>query len=193
LGNNSRLTRSVYDDFIAPRFSCRDVDYRKPLHIAGATLRLRACDGAPPSDDHGVDPNAQGEGKVTEQRLYQLIRQSHDIKDRTLRDRVPRSWRSGVCVHVRIMAQRCTIRTISRRQTMQSFLPLLLVFQLTPTAYAAELPGDSADGKRLHDANCMGCHDTGVYSRADHQVTSLDALKEQLVKQSYGEKRILRD
>jgi hypothetical protein len=34
-----------------------------------------------------------------------------------------------------------------------------------PSAYAAALPGDSAEGKRLHDANCMGCHDTG--SRAD--------------------------
>jgi cytochrome c5 len=28
--------------------------------------------------------------------------------------------------------------------------------------------GDSADGKRLHDANCMGCHDTGIYIRKDH-------------------------
>ena len=44
----------------------------------------------------------------------------------------------------------------------------------------AELPGDSADGKRLHDANCMGCHDTGIYTRKDRLVRSLDALKEQL-------------
>ena len=49
-----------------------------------------------------------------------------------------------------------------------------------PSAYAAELPGDSADGKRLHDANCMGCHDTGIYTRKDHLIRSLDALKEQL-------------
>jgi len=54
-----------------------------------------------------------------------------------------------------------------------------LMILLTPSAHAA-LPGDSADGKRLHDANCMGCHDTGVYTRKDRAVQSLDALKQQL-------------
>jgi cytochrome c5 len=44
---------------------------------------------------------------------------------------------------------------------------------LMPSACAAELPGDSADGKRLHDANCMGCHDTGVYTRKDRLVYGL--------------------
>jgi hypothetical protein len=63
---------------------------------------------------------------------------------------------------------------------MQSILRVLLLILLTPSAYAAELPGDSADGKRLHDANCMGCHDTEVYTRKDRHVGSLDALKEQL-------------
>ena len=48
---------------------------------------------------------------------------------------------------------------------------------LIASAYAAELPGDSADGKRLHDANYMGCHDTGIYTRKDRLVQSLDALK----------------
>jgi len=51
---------------------------------------------------------------------------------------------------------------------------------LIQSAYAASLPGDSADGKSLHDASCMGCHDTGIYSRTDRAVQSLDALKEQL-------------
>ena len=36
------------------------------------------------------------------------------------------------------------------RQTHQKQLLLLLM----PSAYATELPGDSADGKRLHEANC---------------------------------------
>ena len=36
-----------------------------------------------------------------------------------------------------------------------------------PSSAYAELPGDSADGKRLHDANCMGCHDIVIYTRKD--------------------------
>jgi len=54
-----------------------------------------------------------------------------------------------------------------------------LILLLTPGAFAAE-PGDSAAGKRLHDANCTGCHDTGVYTRKDRTVRSIDALKHQL-------------
>ena len=59
-------------------------------------------------------------------------------------------------------------------------LAFVLMAWLMPSAYAAELPGDSADGKRLHDANCMGCHDTGIYTRKDRLVQSLDALKKQV-------------
>jgi hypothetical protein len=51
---------------------------------------------------------------------------------------------------------------------------------LMPPAHAASLPGDSANGKRLFDANCTGCHDTSVLARKDRVVQSLDALKEQL-------------
>jgi cytochrome c5 len=50
---------------------------------------------------------------------------------------------------------------------------------LTASVQAA-LPGDSAAGKRLHDAKCTGCHDAGVYIRKDRTVRSLDALKRQL-------------
>ena len=63
---------------------------------------------------------------------------------------------------------------------MKSILCVSLLILLMPSAYAAQLPGDSADGKRLHDANCMGCHDTSIYTRKDHLIRSLDALKEQL-------------
>ena len=63
---------------------------------------------------------------------------------------------------------------------MKSILCVSLLILLMPSAAYAELPGDSADGKRLHDANCMGCHDTGIYTRKDRLVRSLDALKEQL-------------
>lgn len=63
---------------------------------------------------------------------------------------------------------------------MKSILCVSLLILLMPSSAYAELPGDSADGKRLHDANCMGCHDTGIYTRKDQLVRSLDALKKQL-------------
>lgn len=47
------------------------------------------------------------------------------------------------------------------------------------SAQAAPLPGDPVAGKRLHDAHCTGCHDTAVYTRADHSVRSLAALERQ--------------
>ena len=56
----------------------------------------------------------------------------------------------------------------------------LLLILLISTAYAATLTGDKANGKRLFDANCTGCHDTSVLARKDRVVQSLDALKEQL-------------
>ncbi|MDX8450842.1 hypothetical protein [Mesorhizobium captivum] len=39
-------------------------------------------DGQPPGTAYGIDVNEKGEGAVTEQRLYQLIRQSKPIVDR---------------------------------------------------------------------------------------------------------------
>lgn len=68
-----------------------------------------------------------------------------------------------------------------------SFAVLLLIASM-PTAHA-ELPGDSVDGKRLHDANCKGCHDTAVYTRKDRVVRSLDALKLQLDSCSHAAKK----
>jgi hypothetical protein len=72
---------------------------------------------------------------------------------------------------------------------MKSILGLLLLVLLMPSAYAAALPGDSAEGKILHDTNCMGCHDTGVYTRRDHRVRSLDVLKKQLGDCSHAAKK----
>ena len=72
---------------------------------------------------------------------------------------------------------------------MKRILCVSLLILLMASAYAAVLPGDGADGKRLHDANCMGCHDTGIYTRKDHLVRSLDALKEAVGRlQSHGKK-----
>jgi hypothetical protein len=39
-------------------------------------------DGKPPGDAHGLDVNAEGYGALTEQRLYQLIRQPGRVTNR---------------------------------------------------------------------------------------------------------------
>jgi cytochrome c5 len=71
---------------------------------------------------------------------------------------------------------------------MKSIPFVSLMILLAPSVHAA-LPGDSAEGKRLHDASCTGCHDTSVYTRKDRLVRSLDALKEQLVGCSHMAKK----
>ena len=63
---------------------------------------------------------------------------------------------------------------------MKIILCASLLILLMPSAYAASLSGDIANGKRLYDANCMACHDTSVLTRKDRAVQSLDALKKQL-------------
>ena len=63
---------------------------------------------------------------------------------------------------------------------MKSIPVVSLLILLMPSAYAAALPGDSADGKRLYDANCRGCHDTSIHTRKAQLVQSLDALKKQV-------------
>ena len=40
-------------------------------------------DGQPPGDAHGVDVDEHGSGTVSEQRLYQLVRQRGPIGERT--------------------------------------------------------------------------------------------------------------
>jgi thiol-disulfide isomerase/thioredoxin len=68
---------------IGYRFHARDLHLVMGPAVAGSTVRFRVLiDGKPPGDAHGVDTDAQGNGTVTEQRLYQLIRQPDRIADR---------------------------------------------------------------------------------------------------------------
>lgn len=46
----------------------------------------------------------------------------------------------------------------------------------TSGAQAALLPGDAAKGKTVHDKQCVACHDTSVYTRADRRVKSPEGL-----------------
>lgn len=54
------------------------------------------------------------------------------------------------------------------------------VMTLLALSTHAAVPGDSAEGKRLHDASCTGCHDSSVYTRKDRRVRSLEALEQQV-------------
>src|SRR6266850_6156085 len=68
---------------IAYRFHARDVHLVMGPAAPGASARFRVLiDGQPPGAAHGADVDDQGNGKVTEQRLYQLIRQQKPIADR---------------------------------------------------------------------------------------------------------------
>jgi thiol-disulfide isomerase/thioredoxin len=58
------------------RFRARDLHLVLGPGKDGKPARFRVTlDGKAPADDHGVDTDAQGNGTVREQRLYQLIRQ----------------------------------------------------------------------------------------------------------------------
>jgi hypothetical protein len=68
---------------IAYRFHARDLHLVMGPAAPGTSLRFRVrIDGQPPGAAHGIDVDEQGYGTVTEQRLYQLIRQPHAIVDR---------------------------------------------------------------------------------------------------------------
>ena len=68
---------------IAQRFHARDVHLVMGPAAHGKSVRFRVLiDGKPPGPSHGVDTDAQGNGTVSEQRMYQLIRQPGPIADR---------------------------------------------------------------------------------------------------------------
>jgi thiol-disulfide isomerase/thioredoxin len=68
---------------IAYRFHARDLHLVMGPATRGTSVRFRVLiDGKPPGAAHGTDVDDQGYGTVTQQRLYQLIRQPKPIADR---------------------------------------------------------------------------------------------------------------
>jgi thiol-disulfide isomerase/thioredoxin len=69
---------------IVYRFHARDLHLVLGPGKDGKPVRFRVTiDGAAPGKDHGTDVAADGTGTITGQRLYQLVRQSGGIADRT--------------------------------------------------------------------------------------------------------------
>jgi hypothetical protein len=72
------------DGSIVYRFHARDVHLVLGPPPSGQPLRFRVTiDGAAPGENHGADVDAAGNGTINEQRLYQLVRQTGTITDRT--------------------------------------------------------------------------------------------------------------
>ncbi|HEY2807347.1 MAG TPA: cytochrome c biogenesis protein DipZ [Steroidobacteraceae bacterium] len=69
---------------VAYRFHARDLHLVLGPGTSGADVRFHVTiDGAAPAGDHGADTDAAGNGVVTGQRLYQLLRQVGPVRDRT--------------------------------------------------------------------------------------------------------------
>ena len=68
---------------ITYRFHARDLHLVMGPMTPGTPVKFRVLiDGQPPGVAHGLDVDEQGYGIVTEQRLYQLVRQAKPIADR---------------------------------------------------------------------------------------------------------------
>jgi hypothetical protein len=66
------------------RFHARDLHLVLGPSSDGRPVRFRVLlDGKVPGENRGVDVDAQGNGTVSGQRLYQLIRQNGPVQDRT--------------------------------------------------------------------------------------------------------------
>jgi thiol-disulfide isomerase/thioredoxin len=79
------ITLNAANGQITYRFHARDLHLILAPAVRGTSVRLRILlDGRSPDAAHGLDVDHQGHGVVTEQRLYQLIRQPGGITDRTV-------------------------------------------------------------------------------------------------------------
>jgi thiol-disulfide isomerase/thioredoxin len=77
------ITSNAPGGRIAYRFHARDLHLVMGPAVRGAAVRFRVrLNGHPPGAAHGADIDAAGNGKLTEPRMYQLIRQSAPILER---------------------------------------------------------------------------------------------------------------
>jgi cytochrome c biogenesis protein CcdA/thiol-disulfide isomerase/thioredoxin len=75
---------SAANGAIVYRFHARDLHLVLGPGADGKPVRFNVkIDGKAPGDAHGTDVAADGSGTVTEQRLYQLVRQPGDVADHT--------------------------------------------------------------------------------------------------------------
>jgi cytochrome c biogenesis protein CcdA/thiol-disulfide isomerase/thioredoxin len=75
---------SAANGAIVYRFHARDLHLVLSPGADGKPVRFNVkIDGKAPGDAHGTDVAADGSGTVTEQRLYQLVRQPGDVADHT--------------------------------------------------------------------------------------------------------------
>ncbi len=82
LGNDAAVLNEA-SGRIVYRFHARDLHLIMGPAARGTSARFRVLiDWRPPGAAHGTDVDEQGYGTVTEQRLYQLIRQPSPIADR---------------------------------------------------------------------------------------------------------------
>ncbi|WP_223531415.1 cytochrome c biogenesis protein DipZ [Pseudomonas sp. GL-R-19] len=79
-----RATASAPASRIVYRFHARDLHLVLGPGADGKPVRFKVLiDGKAPGDDHGMDVAPDGSGTVIDQRLYQLVRQSGGVTDRT--------------------------------------------------------------------------------------------------------------
>jgi hypothetical protein len=72
------------DGSVVYRFHARDLHLVLGPAPDGRPIRFRVTlDGKPPGDSRGIDVDADGQGTISEQRLYQLVRQQGPVGDRT--------------------------------------------------------------------------------------------------------------
>jgi cytochrome c biogenesis protein CcdA/thiol-disulfide isomerase/thioredoxin len=86
------LERAKYATSVTDRAAITYRFHSRDLHLVlgpaedGKPVRFRVTiDGKEPGDDHGTDTDAHGNGVVSGDKLYQLIRQKGAIRDRTFR------------------------------------------------------------------------------------------------------------